>query len=128
MGCTLATFADHVWLRSWQLVVADDRLLVGSESIDFPRVSLTSVASGQPVESKALFDKHVTLVTVSFQAHGKMQSDAWHAPFLSAFHLTSANPVKHVQVGLRPQSWANSFPWCFLLSLVDPCPASCRVK
>ena len=81
-----------------QLFVADARPLLGAEAIDFPAVNVDGVAgaASQPVAN--LFEGKVTLVTVSFQAHGKLQSDTWHAPFLNAFHMLTANPVKNVQV------------------------------
>ena len=45
-----------------------------------------------------MFAGKLTLVTVSFQAFGKLQSDAWHAPFMEAFGIGTLTPTRGVQV------------------------------
>ena len=45
-----------------------------------------------------VFAGKLTLVTVSFQAFGKLQSDAWHAPFMEAFGIGTLTPTRGVQV------------------------------
>jgi hypothetical protein len=93
-----------------QLFTAEAKPFVNKSALPFPAVSVDMIAGGTSVDLAHYFSNKVTLVTVSFQAHGKMQSDMWHAPFLQAFSDDTGNLVKGVQVRRAPLAVPALFP------------------
>ena len=65
--------------------MADDSQLAGADVIPFPSTSVELLDGSDVLDLPEHFTGKVSLVTLSFQALGKQQSDLWHEPFLKAF-------------------------------------------
>ena len=95
-----------------QLFVADQHPYFGGNMYPFPTSVVSRLEDGAGVDLGTLFANKLTLVTVSFQAFGKQQSDQWHAPFMNAFGIGGPSPTRGVQVSVARSSPTSPCRFC----------------